>query len=86
MGKNVKLNLQNDLLLSNDFAKNSVIKLSIRISSSGEIIDMKILQSSGSVPIDNIIKKSVSESLQYMKPPSHGLISRPLEVVLVISL
>lgn len=86
VGKNVKLNLQNDLLLSNDFAKNSVIKLSIRISSSGEIIDMKILQSSGSVPIDNIIKKSVSESLQYMKPPSHGLISRPLEVVLVISL
>lgn len=86
VGKNVKLNLQNDLLLSNDFAKNSVIKLSIRISSSGEIIDMKILQSSGSVPIDNIIKKSVTETLQYMKPPSHGLISRPLEVVLVISL
>ena len=35
---------------------------------------------------DNIIKKSVSETLMYMKPPSHGFISRPLEVTLVISL
>ncbi len=86
VGKNVKLNLQNDLLLSNDFAKNNVIRLSIRIASSGEVIGMKILQSSGSDPIDEIIKKSVSETLQYMKPPSHGLISRPLEVTLVISL
>ena len=86
VGKNIKLNLQNDLLLSNDFAKNNVIKLSIRISSSGEVIGMKIIQSSGSVPIDEIIKKSVSETLMYMKPPSHGLISRPLEVTLVISL
>ena len=86
VGKNVKLNLQNDLLLSSDFAKNSVIKLSIRIASSGEVIDIKILQSSGSVQIDNIIKKSVSETLMYMKPPSHGFISRPLEVTLVISL
>lgn len=86
VGKNVKLNLQNDLLLSNDFAKNNVIRLGIRIASSGEVIDMKILQSSGSAPIDEIIKKSVSETLQYMKPPSHGLISRPLEVTLVISL
>ncbi len=86
VGKNVKLNLQNDLLLSNDFAKNNVIRLSIRIASSGEVIGMKILQSSGSAPIDDIIKKSVSETLQYMKPPSHGIISRPLEVTLVISL
>ena len=86
VGKNVKLNLQNDLLLSNDFAKNSVIKLSIRIASNGDVIGMRIMQSSGSGPIDEIIKKSVSETLSYMKPPSHGLISRPIDVTLVISL
>lgn len=86
VGKNVKLNLQNDLLLSSDFAKNNVIKLSIRIASNGDVIGMKMLQSSGSEPIDNIIKKSVSETLLYMKPPSHGLISRPVDVTLVINL
>lgn len=86
VGKNVKLNLQNDLLLSNDFAKNSVIKLSIRIANNGDVIGMRIMQSSGSNPIDEIIKKSVSETLSYMKPPSHGLISRPVDVMLVISL
>lgn len=86
VGKNVKLNLQNDLLLSSDFAKNNVIKLSIRIASNGDVIGMKILQSSGSEPIDNIIKKSVSETLSYMKPPSHGIMARPVDVTLVISL
>ncbi len=86
VGKNIKLNLQNDLLLSSDFAKNNVIKLSIRIASNGDVIGMKILQGSGSEPIDNIIKKSVSETLMYMKPPSHGLIARPVDVTLIISL
>ena len=73
-------------MLSSDFAKNNVIKLSIRIASNGDVIGMKMLQSSGSEPIDNIIKKSVSETLLYMKPPSHGLISRPVDVTLVINL
>lgn len=86
VGKNIKLNLQNDLLLSSDFAKNNVIKLSIRIASNGDVIGIKILQGSGSEPIDNIIKKSVSETLMYMKPPSHGLIARPVDVILIISL
>lgn len=86
VGKNIKLNLQNDLLLSSDFAKNNVIKLNIRIASNGDVIGMKIIQSSGSSPIDEIIKKSVSETLSYMKPPSHGFISRPVDVTLVINL
>ncbi len=86
VGKNIKLNLQNDLLLSSDFAKNNVIKLSIRIASNGDVIGIKILQGSGSEPIDNIIKKSVSETLMYMKPPSHGFIARPVDVILIISL
>lgn len=85
-GKNIKLNLQNDLLLSSDFAKNNVIKLSIRIASNGEIVGMTILQSSGSEPIDAIIKKSVMETLTFMKPPSHGLIARPVDATLIISL
>lgn len=86
VGKNVKLNLQNDLLLSNDFAKNSVIKLSVRIANNGDVIGMRIVQSSGTQAIDEIIKKSVSETLSYMKPPSYGFMSRPVDVTLVISL
>lgn len=85
-GKSIKLNLQNDLLLSSDFAKNNVIKISIRIASSGDIIEMKVLQGSGSEPIDDIIQKSISETFAYMKPPSHGFISRPVDVVLVVNL
>ena len=47
---------------------------------------MKVLQGSGSEPIDDIIKKSISETFAYMKPPSHGFISRPVDVVLVVNL
>ncbi len=86
VGKNIKLNLQNDLLLSSDFAKNGEIKINIKIASDGDIIGMKIVKSSGTNAIDEIIKKSVTETLSFMKPPSSGLMARPNEVTLIINL
>ena len=86
VGKNIKLNLQNDLLLSSDFAKSNVIKLNIKIASNGKVLGMRIVQTSGSGPIDDIIKKSVSETLSYMKPPSFGLMSGSAELTLIVSL
>ena len=62
VGKNIKLNLQNDLLLSNDTAKNSLIKVDIKFAHNGDIQSLKVAQSSGSTNIDEIIKKSVKET------------------------
>ncbi|GBF22897.1 hypothetical protein tpqmel_0301 [Candidatus Gastranaerophilus sp. (ex Termes propinquus)] len=86
VGKNIKLNLQNDLLLTNDYAKNNTIKVDIKISGNGNIESIKIKDGSGSSSIDGIIKKSVGETLSYMKPPGTGLINKGVEVTLVISL
>jgi len=86
VGKNIKLNLQNDLLLTNEFAKNNTIKVDIKFSGSGNIESIKIRESSGSNQIDNIIKKSIGETLSYMKPPNLGLIGKSVEVTLIISL
>lgn len=86
VGKNIKLNLQNDLLLSNDTAKNSLIKVDIKFGHNGDIQTMKIAQTSGSTQIDDIIKKSVRETLSYMKPPQSGFGTKTAEITLVIEL
>ncbi len=86
VGKNIKLNLQNDLLLSNDTAKNSLIKVDIKFGHNGDIQSLKIASSSGSNNIDEIIKKSVKETLSYMKPPQSGFGTKSAEITLVIEL
>jgi len=86
VGKNIKLNLQNDLLLSNDTAKNSLIKVDIKFGHGGDIQSLKIAQTSGSTQIDDIIKKSVRETLSYMKPPQSGFGTKSAEITLVIEL
>ena len=86
MGKNVKLNLQNDLLLVSDNPTSKSAKADIRIAPSGEVDSIKISQTSGSRAIDDTIIKVVGDTLKYMKPPSHSIISRPVDVTLVLEL
>lgn len=81
-GKNIKLNLQNDLLLVNDVPLNKVVKLDIRVSANGDVESVKLSASSGSEQIDASAKKVVRETLNYMKPPSHGIISKPIDITL----
>lgn len=86
VGKNIKLNLQNELLVATDFATNSIIRADIRFSSNGNVGNLKIVNGSGSEQIDEIIQKCVYETLSYIKPPSSGLIGKNLEMTLVIEL
>lgn len=86
VGKNIKLNLQNDLLLVNDVPINKIVKLDLKIAPNGNIDDIKLSSSSGTVAIDNAIKKVINDTLTYMKPPSNGIISKPADVTLVVEL
>ena len=86
IGKNVKLNLQNDLLLVNDIPTNKIVKVDIRISANGDVDSIKMIASSGSSAIDSSVKKVVNDTLTYMKPPSHGIISRPVDITLTLEL
>ncbi len=86
IGKNVKLNVQNDLLLVSDIPTNKIAKVDIRIESSGDVQFIKISKSSGSEAIDNSILKVVGDTLKYMKPPGHGIISKKVDVTLVVEL
>ncbi len=86
VGKNVKLNLQNDLLLVNDIPTSKVAKVDIKMSSNAGVGMIKIVQSSGSKAIDASIKKVVNDTLKYMKPPGRGIISKMETVTLCIEL
>ena len=85
-GKNIKLNLQNDLLLVNDVPVNKIVRLDIRVSADGEVESVKLVSSSGSNLIDASVRKVIKETLNYMKPPSHGIISKPIDITLVAEL
>lgn len=84
IGKNIKLNLQNDLLLVNDVPMNKNVKIDIKVTSSGEVHSIDTSKSSGSPQIDAVIEKTVNETLKYMKPPSHGIIARPADITLTV--
>ena len=85
-GKNIKLNLQNDLLLVNDVPMSKSVKVDIKIAPSGDIDSIKIATSSGSELIDASVKKVIGDTLTYMKPPSTGLIGKSVEISLNIDM
>ena len=86
IGKNIKLNLQNDLLLVNEIPINKTAKVDIKIAGNGEVNEIQIIRSSGSEMIDNSIQKVVGDTLKYMKPPSHGFMAKPAVVTLSVEL
>jgi hypothetical protein len=83
-GKNIKLNLQNDLLLTNEAAKNKEVSADIQFINDGAIMSMKISKGSGSAAIDKIIEKSIFETFSYMKPPKIN--AGAVNLTLIISL
>ncbi len=85
-GKNIKLNLQNDLLLVNDAPINRMVKADITINYLGDINSIKINQSSGSRLIDNSVKKVITDTLKFMKPPAQGFLSKPATITLTVEL
>ncbi len=85
-GKNIKLNLQNELLLVRDVPINRLITVNIKITSGGDVQSVNMIQTSGSPAIDAAINKVVKDTLRYMKPPAHGIIAKPVDASLTIEL
>ena len=86
IGKTIKLNLQNDLLLVDDIPVNKKAKADIQIMASGAVNSVKITYSSGSRTVDDTILKVINETLSYMKPPKHGIIAKPVVITLCLDL
>ncbi len=84
-GKNLKLTLQNDLLLSSEMAYSNKVIVDISINKGGTIKDAKISVSSGSKQIDNIVLQSVKETLKYLKMPADEIQGSSVDLTLIIN-
>lgn len=68
-GKNIQINLQNDLAYASDVAFNNSIKVSFEIGQDNTMKGIQILESSGSDKIDQSVETSIKNTLKYVKVP-----------------
>lgn len=84
-GKNLKLNLQNNLLLATEMAYSNKVVVNVVISGDGSLQSSRVATSSGSKQIDNIVLQSVKETLMYLKMPSSELRGKSVGATLIIN-
>lgn len=84
-GKNLKLNLQNELLLANELAYSNKVVIDMNIGRDGNLQSSNLTVSSGSKQIDKIVLQSVKETLKYLKMPSSELSGGSASVTLIIN-
>lgn len=69
-GKSLKASLSSDLLLATDYTYSDQIRVSILYNKDGSFSQAKILLSSGSAQVDNIVLQSVNQTLKVLKAPN----------------
>ncbi len=69
-GKSLKAALSSDLLLATDYTYSDQIRVSILYGNDGSFQRAKILLSSGSAQVDNIVLQSVNQTLKVLKAPN----------------
>lgn len=85
-GKNIKANLATDLLETDDFAYNNKIKVSMTVKNNTPVKNIKIVESSGSKGVDDLVLQSIKQTLKYINTPVMSSDTGDREVVLVISI
>lgn len=72
-GKNIQINLQNDLLVVRSAPVNRSVKVNVFFKNYGSIVSLKTIKSSGNDEIDNIIEKNIFNAFSYVRPPKTDL-------------
>ena len=85
-GKSIKLSLSADLLLATEYAYSNQVKVSMKLSNDGAVQDAKIVSSSGSKQIDDIVLQSVKDTLNVVKPPAGEVKGSNFNLSLIIYL
>lgn len=69
-GKNLQMNLQNDLSYTTEINYNPKVKVSFEITKENVIKRIQVTESSGSEQIDNVVLQSIKETLKYVNAPN----------------
>lgn len=84
-GKNLKLNLQNDLLLATEMAYSNKVVVDLEIAGNGNLNAANVAVSSGSKQIDKIVLQSIKDTLKYLKLPSSEVGGKSVVATLIIN-
>lgn len=68
-GKSLKLALTSDLLLATDFTYTDQVRVSVTFNQDGSFKESRMLLSSGSKQVDNIVLQTVNQTLGVLKAP-----------------
>ena len=85
-GKSLKLSLSSDLLLATEYAYSDQIQVNVILSNDGGIQNANILQSSGSAQIDDIVLRTVNDTLKVLKAPAGVIVGDSIQLTLKIYL
>lgn len=84
-GKNLKLTLQNDLLLATEMAYSDKMVIDLKLNKDGSVQSENAVVSSGSKQIDKIVLQSVKETLMYLKIPAGEVSGQSVGATLIIN-
>lgn len=84
-GKNLKLTLKNDLLLSTEVPYSNKVIVDLKLGKDGSVQASNIITSSGSKQIDGIVLQSVKETLKYLKMPAGEVSESSVNATLIIN-
>lgn len=82
VGKNLKINLQNQFIEINEMVYQTKFQMQILIDTNGSVADVKIIQASGNETVDNLILSTTKQTLNYIKPPVVESIKDPQILIL----
>lgn len=85
-GKNIKLNLESDMLNANEFAYNDKIKISMSVQNNTEVRNLNVAESSGSKSVDKLVLQSIKQTLKYINSPVITTETSNREIILVIDI
>ncbi len=85
-GNAFKTYLSDDLLWANDRASSDKVKIKVKIDLDGNLKSSKVIKSSGSKQIDEIMLKSLNKTFNYMKLPKVNTNKEYINANIVINL
>ena len=85
-GKSIRLTLSSDLLLTNEYAYSNQVKVELKLKNDGTIQDAQITKSSGSNQINDIVLRTVKDTLKVVKPAPGEIPTPDFKLGLIINL
>ena len=85
-GKSIRLSLSSDLLLATEYAYSNQVKVEIKLKNDGTVQDAQITKSSGSNQINDIVLRTVKDTLNVVKPAPGEIPTPDFKLGLIINL